>query len=266
MILLPPAALPSFNVNGTFAANTTHITFDRPGDYTCTVVITDGKYPVTESVSFTVAPQMSVLTIAPGNGGIPAGASQQFIASALDQFGRAIANPAVTWSLNGPGSISPAGLFTASASAGTSTTIIATAGALQASTILTVQQNQVPIVLTPAASSATNVTGTQANLSVLGSDDNGEAGLAYTWTATSSPFPQSVTFSSNGSNASKQTTATFAVAGNYTFLVTISDGALSDHQQRLRSRIADPEFHHGLARCQLFPESQSKPQPVRHGL
>jgi hypothetical protein len=60
------------------------------------------------------------------------------------------------------------------------------------------------------------------NLSVLGADDGGEAGLTYTWAATGTP-PAPVSFSANGTNAAKNTTATFTRAGVYTLQATIRD-------------------------------------------
>jgi hypothetical protein len=63
--------------------------------------------------------------------------------------------------------------------------------------------------------------GTTAALSVLGADDKGETALTYTWMAMVAPGP--VTFSANGTNAAKQTTATFGAAGQYTFEVSIAD-------------------------------------------
>lgn len=76
--------------------------------------------------------------------------------------------------------------------------------------------NQPPTVATPAAASPNPVTGTTAALSVLGSDDGGEAALTYTWSGAS--------FNPNGTNAAKNTTATFAAPGTYTLTVTIADG------------------------------------------
>ena len=38
------------------------------------------------------------------------------------------------------------------------------------------------------------------------------------------PPPAAVSFSANGSNAAKNTTATFSKAGSYTFQVTVTDG------------------------------------------
>jgi hypothetical protein len=86
--------------------------------------------------------------------------------------------------------------------------------------------NQPPTVATPAAASAATVTGTTVNLSVLGADDGGEAKLTYSWAVASGPA--GVTFSTNGSNAAKNSTATFSQAGSYTFTATITDqGGLS---------------------------------------
>lgn len=82
--------------------------------------------------------------------------------------------------------------------------------------------NQAPTVATAAAATPNPVTGKTTNLSVLGADDGGEANLRYTW-AGNGPAP--VTFSANGSNAAKNTTATFSKAGSYSFVVTITDAS-----------------------------------------
>ena len=66
------------------------------------------------------------------------------------------------------------------------------------------------------------MTGSTTLLSVLGADDNGEANLIYTWATTGSP-PAAVTFSANGTNAAKTSTATFTKAGSYAFQVTVKD-------------------------------------------
>jgi hypothetical protein len=85
--------------------------------------------------------------------------------------------------------------------------------------------NAPPTVATPAAASPSTVTGTTTNLSVLGADDGGEANLTYSWTSTG---PATVNFSINGTNAAKDTTATFTAPGTYNFVVTITDaGGLS---------------------------------------
>jgi aryl-phospho-beta-D-glucosidase BglC (GH1 family) len=79
-----------------------------------------------------------------------------------------------------------------------------------------------PTIVTPASASVNRISGTTAALSVLGADNAGEANLTYTWVTTgTSPGP--VTFSANGTNAAKNTIATFACAGTYAFQVTVTD-------------------------------------------
>src|SRR3954469_20396875 len=74
-----------------------------------------------------------------------------------------------------------------------------------------------------AGASPSPVTGTTTTLSVLGADDGGEANLTYTWIQSGTP-PAPVAFSINGTNAAKNTVATFTTAGTYDFQVTITDG------------------------------------------
>src|SRR6185503_13164148 len=82
--------------------------------------------------------------------------------------------------------------------------------------------NQAPTVATAASANPNPVSGTTSNLSALGADDGGEANLTYTWATTGTP-PAPVTFSANGTNAAKNTIATFTKAGSYSLLVTIRD-------------------------------------------
>src|SRR3989337_653549 len=85
--------------------------------------------------------------------------------------------------------------------------------------------HQPPTIPTAVAANPSPVTtGTSTNLSVLGSDDGGEAALTYTWTATAKPSGAAdPTYSANGTNAAKNITATFSQAGAYTFQVTVRD-------------------------------------------
>ena len=76
---------------------------------------------------------------------------------------------------------------------------------------------------TAASATPSPVTGLTTNLSVLGADTLGESTLTYTWSATGPSGAAAPTYSVNGTNASKNTTATFSQAGSYTFTVTISD-------------------------------------------
>jgi hypothetical protein len=89
--------------------------------------------------------------------------------------------------------------------------------------------NQPPTVA--AAAHVVSQTPTTAGLAVLGADNGGEASLTYTWKVVGTA-PGPVTFGANGTNAAKNTTATFAAAGTYTFQVTITDaGGLTTTSQ-----------------------------------
>lgn len=81
--------------------------------------------------------------------------------------------------------------------------------------------NQAPTVVTAASATPNPVTGTTANLTVLGGDDGGESNLTYSWALQSGPA--AVAFSANNNNAAKNTTVTFSQAGSYSFTVTIRD-------------------------------------------
>ncbi len=81
-----------------------------------------------------------------------------------------------------------------------------------------------PIWIAPATASASVVTGTSVSLSALATDNSGESYLTYTWAVTSQPAGSAApTYSVNGTNAAKNTMATFSQAGTYTFQVTASD-------------------------------------------
>jgi subtilase family serine protease len=83
-----------------------------------------------------------------------------------------------------------------------------------------------PKAAAPASASPNPITGTTTNLSILGSDPAGESSLTYTWTVVSEPTGATVpTYSANGTNAAKNTMATFYRAGNYAFQVTMRDAS-----------------------------------------
>ena len=82
-----------------------------------------------------------------------------------------------------------------------------------------------PTVATAATASPNPVTTTKTTLSVLGASSAGESTLTYSWSPLSIPSGAAIpTFSANGTNAAKTTTATFSAAGTYVFQVAITDG------------------------------------------
>ena len=81
-----------------------------------------------------------------------------------------------------------------------------------------------PTIATAAAASPALLTTTSTNLSVLGASDDGELNLTYIWATILKPSGASnPTFSANGTNAAKSTTATLSQLGTYAFLVTMID-------------------------------------------
>jgi len=84
------------------------------------------------------------------------------------------------------------------------------------------------IVQTITVNGNSAIVGKSASLAVLGGDDGGESKLVYRWSVASAPSGATVSFSTNGTNAAKSSTATFSMAGTYSFMVTIVDaGGLS---------------------------------------
>ena len=219
-----PAAV-SFGANGTNAAKSTVATFSEAGTYTLSVAIADTYgQGVTSSVTVTVDQTLTSVAVSPSSATLDLLTTQQFTATAYDQFGAAmVIQPAFTWSLaSGAGSINSSGLYTSSSTAG-SASVQAASGSISGTASVTAQAAfPAPTVATPAAVTPALVTGTTATLSVLGADDGGESNLTYTWNLMGTP-PAPVTFSANGTNAAKNTTVTFTQAGAYNFAVTITD-------------------------------------------
>jgi autotransporter-associated beta strand protein len=221
-----PASV-SYSVNGTNAAKNTTATFTEAGTYSFTATISaPGGQSTTSTVSVTVDRTLTTVVISPSSATLGSDATQQFTASAFDQFGiRMVTHPAFSFALaSGVGGInSETGSYTASYASGAAT-VTATSGSVTSNAASVTVTDAPPTVATPANAMPSPVTGTTTAISVLGadSDGGGESNLTYTWAVTGTP-PAAVSFSANGTNAAKNTTATFTAAGNYTFQVTITD-------------------------------------------
>jgi hypothetical protein len=153
------ARAPSYNANG---SNTT-ATFYQAGTYTFQVIVTDsGGLSATGSVTVTVNQTQTSVAIKPGSVSLANGATQQFTAALLDQFGNAMSTqPGWTWSIaSGIGTIGTNGLYTAPSS-GTGTATVQVAGSgLSATASVTV--GSVPAA--PSNLTATAVSSRQVNL------------------------------------------------------------------------------------------------------
>jgi hypothetical protein len=198
------------------------------GSTTVTITGTSGQLVNTTTVTLNIQANSILTTIAvsPTSAALALNATQQFTAVAKDQNGNALATqPTFTWSIatGGVGTISTASLYNSGATPGNAT-VQATAQSVTGTATVTVT-NHPPTVQTAASATPNPVTGTTTNTSVLGADDGGAANLTYTWSASG---PAAVTFSVNGTNAAKNTVATFTKAGSYNLLATITDsGGLS---------------------------------------
>ena len=109
-----PAA-PVFSANGTNAAKNTVATFTAAGSYVLAVTITDsGGLTTTSNVNVTVSQTYSSVVVSPTAPNLTGGASQQFTATGLDQFGKPlVSQPTFTWTLvSGPGTLGSNGLYT----------------------------------------------------------------------------------------------------------------------------------------------------------
>ena len=134
----------TFSLNGTNAAKKTTVTFTKAGIYNLTVRIVDaGGLSVSSTAKGVVTATLASIAVSPGAPRVVAGATQQFAAAALDQFGQLMASqPKLTWSTTG-GKITASGLFTAPGSAGTYT-VNAKSGSVTGKATVTVVANPGP--------------------------------------------------------------------------------------------------------------------------
>lgn len=104
----------SGTTNGTNASKNITANFSTAGNYNLTVTITDsGGLFVTSSVMVNVQQTPTGVIVMPASVTVAPGASQQFSATATDQFGNAITSPTFNWSITGTGnSINGTGLAT----------------------------------------------------------------------------------------------------------------------------------------------------------
>ncbi len=219
------AQAPSFSANGTNAAKNTTVTFRTAGTYGFKATIIDaGKLTATSNVTATVSQTIAGITVIPSITNVPAGGTQQFTATGIDQFGSLFKiQPAFTWTTT-LGTINAHNGFLTAPGTGGIGTVTAAVGSIRGTASMRVVGNLV--VARAAAATPNPVTGTTAQLSVLGADGADESNIKYTWTTTSRPSGAlTPTFSINGTNAAKNSTVTFKTAGTYVFTAALIDTA-----------------------------------------
>ncbi|HYV38992.1 MAG TPA: PKD domain-containing protein [Gemmataceae bacterium] len=234
-----PAAV-TFTANGTNAARNTTASFTQSGIYYFTVTIRD-------AAGLSVATG-AIVTVASSTNQAPTIASNVTVSanpvvgtptslSVLGADDGGAANLTYTWTVSGPAAVTfsangtnaarnTTASFTQSGTYYITVTIRDAAGLSVATgaivTVAASTSNQPPTIASNVSVSANPIVGTPTTLSVLGADDGGATNLTYTWTVSG---PAAVTFSANGANAARNTTATFTQAGTYYITVTIRDAA-----------------------------------------
>ena len=109
-------AFPTFSANGSNAAKNVKVTFTRAGTYRFQATITNlAGLSTTSSVTVTVNQTTSIVVVTPVPAGLTPGESQQYSASAQDQFGVTLSvQPSFAWSIaSGTGMVTSTGLYTA---------------------------------------------------------------------------------------------------------------------------------------------------------
>src|SRR6185369_4465733 len=115
------ATLPTLSINGANAAKNTTATFYAAGSYVFKATITDvGGLTATSSIPVTVNQTTTTITVTPNPVALQTAATQQFIASAKDQFNTTMTTqPTFTWTATaGIFSTTTPGLYTAPSTAG----------------------------------------------------------------------------------------------------------------------------------------------------
>ena len=125
----------------------------------------------------------AVLATQPGTVTIDVDTDLQFMAPLVtDQFGGSVDyGGEVTWAVNGGGTISPTGKFSATTAG--DWVVSATVNGKTGNSNVKVIVGKVPRIATAPAADPNPVMGDTSALTVLGSDDKGESKLTYVWSA-----------------------------------------------------------------------------------
>jgi PKD repeat protein/predicted esterase len=227
----------TFAPNGTIQAGTTTATFSAAGTYTIRTTVTDaGGLSATRDLYVYVSRKVAGIAVTPAAATVPASGTQQFAATASDQFGAPMPTPpSVTWSVSGGGTISAGGLFSAGTQAGGPFTVKATSGTLFGSAQVTVSSTAAaPTITGPASALAAGTVGSAFTATMTAT---GTAPIA--WSLSAGSLPPGITLNpSSGVYSGTPTTA-----GIYSFTVRASNAAGSDSRafsQTINPAIVSP--------------------------
>ncbi|MBM4781560.1 MAG: hypothetical protein GQE15_28120, partial [Archangiaceae bacterium] len=204
---------------GIFTAGQSNGTFPN----SVTAATPGGATTVSSSTGVTITGgsggAVATITISPTSASIGPGATQQFTATALNATGQPVAGAPITWSVvNGGGTISASGLFTAGNTAGAfANTVRAASGSASATVSVTVNAGPVATVsVTPTM--ATLAPGGMTTFTAQARDAfNNAVPSTFTWTASAAAG----TVTQGGAFTASSTVGTYAAA------VTATVGAVS---------------------------------------
>jgi len=219
----------SFSANGTNAAKNTVATFTRAGSYVLKVTATDASNQSASSqVTVSLSQSLAAISVTPANASVAPGGSVQLSATALDQFGVAMATqPAFTWAVGtAGGTVSSTGLFTASATASGAVNVTATSGSVTGA---------VNVTITSAPPSGTVLF-----------QDNFESG-GGNWRVTSGYYDYYLVYDfgsyrlwvSNGGTTTSRAVAGSSSWSNYSYQATLNIDVSSTGSASLLARVQD---------------------------
>ncbi len=177
-----------------------------------------------------VSQTLTSISVSPASASVVVSGSQQFSATALDQNGNPMATqPSFSWSVDGGGTISSSGLFTAGSTAGTFT-VTASSGSVSGTASVSVTVSAADFSLSASPTSQSVRRGGSASYSIAIARSNGFA-ASVSFSLTGAPSGARISWTNNpttGSGASVTvSTARSTSVKSYTLTITGTSGSLS---------------------------------------
>lgn len=240
-----PAAV-TYSDNGDNTAQNTTATFTQAGSYTFTVTISDASnQSVTSSIIVTVDQTLSTIRVSPASATIADGVTKQFSATALDQFGNALASqPTFTWSVDagGVGTITHGSVYSAPATGSGTATVQATSGSVSGTAAVTVTNATVTLSPTTLPGGTVGASYREV-ISATG-------GSGFTFQVTTGKLPPGLKLNSSTGVLSGKPSSPVGSPFAFTITATASSGASGS--QRYSIAIASPL---GTSRNAIYVEN-----------
>ena len=221
-----------FSPNGTNAAQSTLATFAAAGTYNLEVTVVDsqGGQAVTSYVNVIVEQTLTSISVSPGSATLLPNGQQQFTATALDQFGTAMApQPSFTWSTasgaTNVGTISASGLLTAGTSQVTGP-VTATVAGIGGNSTVTISNTSPTISI--GAPSASYTAGGPITYAITYTDPNLNSSNLVAGDITLNATGAAVGTVSVWGSGLTYTVTISGITGNGTLGISIAAGTASD--------------------------------------